>query len=186
MLRIVTMRANIPCPDASYTRADNRGDRLAGLRRPTRCLGCPPPVDPAKQLLSRPYRCAISQLRSGYCSRLMSYRHSVSWADNPTCPDCHATNHTVAHLFIAVLHNPRIWPRRICGWHPSRWPNSQRAFRSSPALLTFIFVVGPLPLRRDHSISHLFLPLFFHLFIIFHLIHDPGSPPCAIQLQQRC
>ena len=59
-----------------------------------------PPTDPAcTGLLLRSYRSALSHLRSGYCSRLQSYRHSVGWADGLTCPDCRSTDHTVAHLF---------------------------------------------------------------------------------------
>ena len=30
---------------------------------------------------------------------LQSYCHSVGWANNPTCSDCNAGDHTVAHLF---------------------------------------------------------------------------------------
>ena len=59
----------------------------------------PPPIDPAEQLLPRSYRSALSYLRSCYCSKLQSYHHSVGWADDPTCPDCHSTHHSVAHLF---------------------------------------------------------------------------------------
>ena len=59
----------------------------------------PQPVVPAKQLVPQSYRCALSELRSGYCSRLMSYSHSIRWADNPTCPYCHATHYTVTHFF---------------------------------------------------------------------------------------
>ena len=58
-----------------------------------------PPIGPTEQLLPRSLRNALSQLRSGYCSRLQSYRQSVGWANDPTCPDCHSTYHTVAYLF---------------------------------------------------------------------------------------
>ena len=64
----------------------------------------PSPIDPAEQLLPRSYRSALSQLRSGHCSRLQAYRHSVGWADDPTCPDCRSTYHTVAHLFSCPTH----------------------------------------------------------------------------------
>ena len=72
------------------TRPDDRGDRpVSGAQQVLWAVR--PPVDPVKQLLLRSYRYALFQLRSGYCSRLMSYRHSVFWADNPMCtfPDCH-------------------------------------------------------------------------------------------------
>ena len=62
-------------------------------------MATPPPIDSAEQLRPRSYRNALSHLRSGYCSRLMSYHHSISWADDPTCPDCRSTDHTVAYFF---------------------------------------------------------------------------------------
>ena len=58
-----------------------------------------PPIDPAEQLLPQSYRSALSQLRSGHCSRLQSYRHSLGWVDDPSCHECRSTDHTVAHLF---------------------------------------------------------------------------------------
>ena len=33
---------------------------------------------------------------SKHCSRLQTYRYFVDWASDPTCPDCRATDHTVA------------------------------------------------------------------------------------------
>ena len=82
---------------------------FAGLL-PTRCLWLPPPIDPAEQLIQRPYRSALSQLRSGHFSRLQSYRHSVGWADDPTCPDCRSTIHTVGHLFSCPTHPADLAP----------------------------------------------------------------------------
>ena len=58
-----------------------------------------PPVDPAEQLLPRSNRCALSQLHTGNCSRLVTYRHS-----DPTYPDSHATDHMVAYLFSCPAH----------------------------------------------------------------------------------
>ena len=51
--------------------------------------------------------------RSGYFSRLQFYRHSVGWANDPTCPDCHSTDqcdHTVAHLFSFPSHPTYLAP----------------------------------------------------------------------------
>ena len=67
-------------------------------------------IDPAEQLLPRSYRSALSQLWSGYCLRLQSYRHSVDRADDPTCPDCHSTKHMVAHLFSCPSHPTDLAP----------------------------------------------------------------------------
>ena len=62
-------------------------------------LGPPPEVDPAERMLPRPYRSTLSQLRSGYCSRLQSYLHRVGRAPSPACPDCGSAPHTTEHLF---------------------------------------------------------------------------------------
>ena len=69
-----------------------------------------PPIDPAEQLLPRSLRTDLSQLRSGHCSRLQAYRHSVGWADDPTCPDCRSTDHTVALLFSYPTHLTDLTP----------------------------------------------------------------------------
>ena len=67
----------------------------------------------------RSYRSALSQLCSGQCSRLLSYSHSVRWADNPTCPECRSTtNHTVAHLFSCPTHRTDLAPGDIVDGTP--------------------------------------------------------------------
>ena len=69
-------------------------------RPPNRVLlAQPPDIDPAETLLPRAHRVVLSQLRSGYCSRLASYRHSVGWIESPLCPLCRASDQTVPHLF---------------------------------------------------------------------------------------
>ena len=78
-----------------------------------------PPIDPAERRLPRSYRSALSQLRSSYCSRLQSYRNCVGWVDDHTCPDCHSTDHTVAHLFSWPTHTTDLAPGDI-QWHPFR------------------------------------------------------------------
>ena len=62
-------------------------------------LGPPLEVDPSERLFPWPYRSTLSQLRSGYCSRLQSYLHRVGRAPSPACPDCGAAPHTTEHLF---------------------------------------------------------------------------------------
>ena len=71
----------------------------------------PPPIDPTEQLLLRSYWIALSQLWSGYSSRVQSYRHSVSLADDSTCPNCHSTDHMVAHLLRCPSH-----PMELAAW----------------------------------------------------------------------
>ena len=87
---------------------DDRGDHPSGdkvLLAPP-----PPPIDLAEQLLSRSFRSALSQLSSGHCSWLQAYHHSVDWADDPTCPYCRSTDHTVAHLFYSSTHPTDLAP----------------------------------------------------------------------------
>ena len=50
-------------------------------------MATPPPIDTAEQ-------------------PLQSYRNSIVWADDPTCPDCHYTNHTVGHLYRCPSSHP--------------------------------------------------------------------------------
>ena len=77
----------------------------ATLRPPPKkkvLLGPPLEVDPSERLLPRPYRSTVSQLRSGYCSRLQSYLHRVGRAPSPACPDCGSTPHTMDHIFFCL------------------------------------------------------------------------------------
>ena len=74
-------------------------------------LATPPPIDPTKQLLPLSYCSALSQLRSGYFSRLQSYCYSC--ADDPTCPDCRSTDHTLAHLFSCHTHPTDLAPENM-------------------------------------------------------------------------
>ena len=110
------------------------------------------------------YRSALSQLRSGCCSRLQSYRQSVGWADDPTCPDCHSTDHTVAHLFSCPTH-PKDLVLRVMCVAPLQVAQSGRAsavWWSAPSadqfwflsLLPLIPIVGSVlfGLWRDHFI----------------------------------
>ena len=36
---------------------------------------------------------------------------AIGWADEPSCPDCHSTNNTVAHLFSCPTHPTELAPR---------------------------------------------------------------------------
>ena len=75
--------------------------RATVKERPNNLVLLAPPldVDPTETLLPQAYRSTLSQLRSGYCSRLASYRHSVGWTESPTCPKCRAVDQSVTHLF---------------------------------------------------------------------------------------
>jgi len=91
--------------------AARRGLRAAAVkdylehRPPSKLLlAQPPDVDPSETLLPRVSRTTLAQLRSGYCSRLASYRHSVGWSDTDLCPDCQAAPQTSHHLFNCPEH----------------------------------------------------------------------------------
>ena len=92
-------------PDGEYPtvrrllRSDAVSAHLSGRPHNRVLLAQPPDIDPAERLLPRAHRSVLSQLRSGYCSRLASYRHSVGWTESPLCPLCRASDHTVPHLF---------------------------------------------------------------------------------------
>ena len=142
-------------------------------------MATPPPIDPAEQLLPRSYRSPLSQLRSGHCSRLMSYRHSVGWVDDPTCPDCCSTDQTVAHLFSCPTH-PKDLTRGICGLHPSRSLNSWQGSHSLAISTSFphnlhsrCWSSPPWPPAEPHH-PHLTL----HLYSFSPVVRG-SSPPSA-------
>ena len=64
----------------------------------------PPPIDPSETSLPRPHRTLLSQLRSGLCSSLLSYRERIGLADSPNCPSCHSAPHTTSHVFSCPSH----------------------------------------------------------------------------------
>ena len=59
----------------------------------------PPPVHPSESRLPRAYRASLSQLRSGYCNILNSYKFKIGVAPSATCPRCGDHDDTVPHLF---------------------------------------------------------------------------------------
>ena len=68
--------------------------------KPNRVLGArPPPVDSSVTDLPRHWRSTLSQLRSGFCRCLRSYRAVVDQSGPSSCPECDAAEHTIEHLF---------------------------------------------------------------------------------------
>jgi hypothetical protein len=58
-------------------------------------LGCAPPeINPIEETLPRRSKCVLSQLRSDYCSSLMSYQALIGNSPNDVCPLCHGAPHT--------------------------------------------------------------------------------------------
>jgi len=69
-------------------------------RPPNRVLNLQPPdIAEEETSLPRQYRSALSQLRSGHCSALNTYRHRIGITDTYTCPSCQQSPHDTHHIF---------------------------------------------------------------------------------------
>lgn len=101
------MMNNIPPPVTH--RELNRGIKQIHtdtVRRTTtqydfnRVLGTrPPPIDPSEITLPRETRSTLSQLRSGWCRLLESYRNKIDENVPNICPNCYSGPHDTRHLF---------------------------------------------------------------------------------------
>ena len=78
--------------------------RTSVLSHPTKFSAPSPPVDPTEQLLPWSFSTTLALLPS-YCRRLQIYRHSVGWADDHTCSDCHAVDHMGWPTSSAIPYN---------------------------------------------------------------------------------
>ena len=91
--------------------ANNRKDKLQALHtsfvntaidtmKDNRVLNNRPPhVDDEEALLSRRQRTTLSQLCSGHCKLLNSYKKLLKKSDSSCCPDCGMDSQDVPHLF---------------------------------------------------------------------------------------
>ena len=78
----------------------------------------PPPINDEETLLSRRQRTTLSQLRSGHCKLLNSYKKRLKQSDSSSCPDCGMDPQDVPHLFDCTAHpndlSPvNLWDRPI-------------------------------------------------------------------------
>ena len=73
----------------------------------------PPEISMTENSLPRHHRATLSQLRSGYCSRLQDYRLRVGLSTTDTCPECGLAPHTVKHLFECAAHQTTFTPRDL-------------------------------------------------------------------------
>ena len=104
-------RGRLPPGQTPPLGLDDRGDH------PVPCAQQGANGSPSLQL-TQPNNCyhghsaapSLSSAPAINCSRLQAYRHSVGWADDPTCPDCCSTDHTVAHLFSCPTHLTDLAP----------------------------------------------------------------------------
>ena len=101
-------------PNTEYKRvlADIHSSAVNRFRinqRPNRVLGSSPPdINPEESQLHRLHRTTLSQLRSGFCSRLQDYRHRIDLSDTDLCPECQEERHTVCHLFECRAHPTQL------------------------------------------------------------------------------
>ena len=85
-----------------------------GCQGPNRLLGRPaPPISDSERELPRPYRTALSQLRSGFCSRLSDYKLRIGQVDDATCPECGTAEQTVEHLFDCASFPTDLRPEHL-------------------------------------------------------------------------
>ena len=91
-----------PVPRSSVISPHISGNILPLLRTTEQTPPCtppPPPIAPLEKSLPRITRTTLSQLRSGYCSRLRSYQARIGAAPTASCPECLNQDHNVGHLF---------------------------------------------------------------------------------------
>ena len=137
---------SIPRDNILSVISDHTAAVAVAIRRldANRVLGCrPPEIHASENTLPRVWRSALSQLRSGFCRYLQSYKAVLKNTDS-LCPDCHLEPHTTAYLFM-------------CPSFPSQyekidlWANPSNAhflaflalliFRVSLSLLLFFLVL---------------------------------------------
>ena len=69
-----------------------------------------PPINDEETLLSRRQRTTLSQLRSGHCKLLNSYKKRLKQSDSSSCPDCEIDPQDVPHLFDCSAHPNDLSP----------------------------------------------------------------------------
>ena len=62
-----------------------------------------PNIFTTETALPRHFRTTLSQLCSGQCSCLNSYRHTIDISDIALCPQCSSKPHTASHIFSCSL-----------------------------------------------------------------------------------
>ena len=64
----------------------------------------PPDIAEEENVLPRQYRTALSQLRSGFCSALNSFKHRIGITDTDACPSCQQSPQNTQHIFACPAH----------------------------------------------------------------------------------
>ena len=106
--QVLRFSTNGAVRDAKEARRELHTEYVASAieaRPPNRVLNLQPPdIADEETSLPRQYRTALSQLRSGHCSALNSYRHRIGIAQTDACPSCHHSPQDTPHLFTCPAH----------------------------------------------------------------------------------
>ena len=84
----------------------------------------PPSINDEETILQRRQRTTLSQLRSGHCKLLNSYKKRLKQSDSSRCPDCGMDPQDVPHLFDCVAHPNDLSPVNL--WTRATWTNRRR------------------------------------------------------------
>ena len=96
---------------AVHTAAVSKSRRKQTVNRVLRDR--PPDISETETSLRRPQRTTLSQLRSGHCHLLNSYKHRIGLEDDPQCKDCGYNNQDVNHLFDCPAHPTVVSPTKL-------------------------------------------------------------------------
>ena len=89
-------------------------DAAISARANNRVLNTPTPdINEEELTLPRPYRTALSQLRSGHCSSLNEYKYIIHSSDTPSCPSCTYPLHNTHHIFACPTHPTTLGVRDL-------------------------------------------------------------------------
>ena len=73
----------------------------------------PPPISDEEIYLTRRQRATLSQLHSGHCKLLNSYKKRLKQTDSSSCPDCGMDPQDVPHLFTCTTHPTTLTPESL-------------------------------------------------------------------------
>ena len=73
----------------------------------------PPPINNEETYLPRRQRATLSQLRSGHCKLLNSYKKRLKQTDSSSCPDCGMAPQDVLHFFNCTAHPTTLTPEHL-------------------------------------------------------------------------
>ena len=103
-----TKKASLQAVHTSFvsTAIDNMTDnRVLNYR--------PPPISDEEIYLTRRQRAPLSQLRSGHCKLLNSYKKRLKQTDSSSCPDCGMEPQDDPHLFNCTAHPTTLTPEGL-------------------------------------------------------------------------